>query len=363
METESNLKIVTIIGARPQFIKAAAVSREIAKHPEIDEVIVHTGQHFDRNMSDVFFEEMCIPTPDYHLDINSMGHGAMTGRMLEKIEEVLLKEKPDYVMVYGDTNSTLAGALAAKKLHIKVVHVEAGLRSFNLAMPEEINRILTDRISDILFCPTDNAMENLRKEGFEHFPCRMFKAGDVMQDAALYYSTMSAEKSGIISRLGLEGRHFVLCTVHRAENTDNPERLSGIVAALNTMSTEISIVFPLHPRTDKILKELGFDLDFEPISPVGYFDMIELLKHCQLVMTDSGGLQKEAFFFKKPCVTLRDETEWVELVESGVNLLSNPDKTEIVSAYEEMMARNISYELNLYGNGFASASIVNSLLK
>lgn len=230
------MKIATVVGARPQFIKAASVSREIAKRPEIKEVIIHTGQHFDKNMSDIFFEEMQIPAPDYHLNINSMDHGAMTGRMLEKIEELLLKEKPDYVMVYGDTNTTLAGALTAKKLHIKVVHVEAGLRSFNMSMPEEINRILTDRISDILCCPTEIAVDNLKREGFEFFPCQLVNTGDVMLDAALFYSAFSAENSTIINNLSLTGTDFALCTIHRAENTDDLNRLKNIFDALREIS-------------------------------------------------------------------------------------------------------------------------------
>lgn len=355
------LKVVTIVGARPQFIKAAAVSREIAQHPDIQEIIVHTGQHFDANMSDVFFEEMQIPRPNYHLEINSMGHGAMTGRMLEKIEEVLLKERPDYVMVYGDTNSTLAGALAAKKLHIRVIHVEAGLRSFNMDMPEEINRILTDRISDILCCPTENAVENLKKEGFSQFPCMIVKTGDVMQDAALFYSTYSENKSQIISKLGLANDEFVLCTVHRAENTDDQFRLTSIVEALNEISRYIRIVLPLHPRTRKILSSCQSSLIFEPIEPIGYFDMIELLKKTKLVMTDSGGLQKEAYFFNKPCITLRDETEWMELVEVSANRLTGAERSAIVDAFALMKDEPVKGNINLYGNGSASNKIIEAL--
>lgn len=362
------MKIVTIVGARPQFIKAAAVSREIAKHPEIQEIIVHTGQHFDKNMSDIFFEEMEIPRPQYQLEINSLSHGAMTGRMLEAIEEVLKKETPDYVMVYGDTNTTLAGALAAKKLHIKVAHVEAGLRSFNMMMPEEINRILTDRISDILFCPTDNAVANLKKEGFDHFPCRIEKVGDVMLDAALYYSEFSAKKSTIIKDLALEERDFALCTVHRAENTDDPERLKGIFEALAVISREMAVVLPIHPRTRKILESLNYTslLTLHPslklIDPVGYFDMLELLKRTRIVLTDSGGLQKEAYFFKKPCVTLRDETEWVELVENGFNILAGAKKREVISAYSSVINTKILSNAGLYGNGTTASSIVDVLV-
>lgn len=365
------MKIITVVGARPQFIKAAAVSRAIAEHNDqlsvgqspLKEIIIHTGQHFDANMSDIFFEEMEIPHPDYHLEINSMGHGAMTGRMLEKIEEILLKEKPDYVMVYGDTNSTLAGALAAKKLHIKVVHVEAGLRSFNMRMPEEINRILTDRISDILCCPTANAVENLKNEGFGSNPCTIVNTGDVMQDAALHYSQYSAEKSAVIKSLDLEKSEFILCTIHRAENTDDTTRLDGIISALNEISTQIRIILPLHPRTRKIISCHSRQLDFIPIDPVGYFDMIELLKHAKCVMTDSGGLQKEAYFFKKPCITFRDETEWVELVGSGENKLVGADRATILGAFAESHAKAGFNEINLYGNGAAAANIIRALCR
>ncbi|MBT0894918.1 UDP-N-acetylglucosamine 2-epimerase (non-hydrolyzing) [Geobacter hydrogenophilus] len=356
------MKIVTIVGARPQFIKAAAVSREIVKHPEIREIIVHTGQHFDVNMSDVFFNEMDIPRPDYYLDINSMAHGAMTGRMLEKIEEVLNKEVPDFVMVYGDTNSTLAGALAAKKALIKVVHVEAGLRSFNMHMPEEINRILTDRISDILCCPTDKSIENLTNEGFKKFPCQIKKTGDVMQDAALFYGAFSAEKSTIMRLHGLEENDFTLCTLHRAENTDNHNKMASILDALNQISQEMKIVMPLHPRTRKIIESLDINLNFVPIAPVGYFDMIELLKHTKFVLTDSGGLQKEAYFFNKPCITLREETEWVELVEAGVNQLVGSDTEVILTKYADLKCHIPVFTNNLYGCGNASKQIVDILL-
>lgn len=352
------MKIVTIVGARPQFIKAAAVSREIAKHPDIAEVLIHTGQHFDSNMSDIFFREMEIPAPHYFLEVHSLSHGAMTGRMLEKIEAVLLTERPDFVMVYGDTNSTLAGALAAKKLHIKVVHVEAGLRSFNMAMPEEVNRILTDRISDMLCCPTNLAVENLIVEGFGNFPCTIAKTGDVMQDAALFYREAAKEKSTVISRLGLAEREFVLCTIHRAENTDDLLRLRSIVAALNEIAGEMEIVLPIHPRTMKTLAANGIETRFRPIEPVGYFDMIELLQHTRIVLTDSGGVQKEAFFFAKPCVTLRDETEWVELVDHGFNTLAGADKERIVTAFRDMQLQQPDFGIDLYGGGQASRRIV-----
>src|SRR5690606_24740430 len=263
------MKILTIVGARPQFVKAAVLSRELKSHPDIEEIIVHTGQHFDANMSDVFFDEMDIPKPKYNLDINSLSHGAMTGRMLEGIEKLILDEKPDLLLVYGDTNSTLAGALAARKLHVKVGHVEAGLRSFNMEMPEEVNRILTDRISDILFCPTDSALENLKKEGFDHFDISVVKSGDVMQDAALYYAQFSADKSQVHRHL--PKGDYVLCTLHRAENTDDQNRLREIVNALDTIHKSTPVVMPLHPRTKKLLEKYGIALDVTLIDPVGYF--------------------------------------------------------------------------------------------
>jgi UDP-GlcNAc3NAcA epimerase len=350
------MKLITIVGARPQFIKAAAVSREIAKYPEIKELIVHTGQHFDANMSDIFFEEMSIPKPDYNLDINGLGHGAMTGQMLEKIEEVLLKEKPDWVLVYGDTNSTIAGALAAKKLHINVAHVEAGLRSFNMAMPEEINRILTDRISDILFCPTDAAIGNLKKEGYDHIDTRIVKSGDVMQDAAMFYAKIAKAPA-----FELPGE-FILATIHRAENTDDLNRLKSIFAAFGAIAKKTPVILPLHPRTANIIKREGLDTqNIKIMEPVGYLEMVYLLDRCKLVMTDSGGLQKEAFFFKKPCITLRDETEWVELVQHGFNTVVGADKHHILEAFENQQY-DLNFEIDLYGNGTASANIIKELV-
>ncbi|MFN4234539.1 MAG: non-hydrolyzing UDP-N-acetylglucosamine 2-epimerase [Bacteroidia bacterium] len=354
------MKILTIVGARPQFIKAAAVSRAFSKHKEIVEIIVHTGQHFDKNMSDVFFEEMQIPKPHYNLNIHGLSHGAMTGQMLEGIEKIILKENPDYVLVYGDTNSTIAGALAAKKLHVKVIHVEAGLRSFNMEMPEEINRIVTDRISDILFCPTDAAVENLKKEGMDKMQVSIIKNGDVMQDAALFYAEQAEKKSTIIKDLSLND--FVLCTIHRAENTDNVENLKNIIKGLNKINSEIQVLVPLHPRTKNILEKENIPIDFKLIEPVGYFDMIMLLKHCKLVITDSGGLQKEAFFFQKNCVTLRNETEWVELVENGYNELAGNNSDKIYQAYQKMIVKKNDFSKNLYGNGKACDIIVDKIL-
>lgn len=354
------IKIATVIGARPQFIKAAVVSRAFSHHGNINEFIIHTGQHFDDNMSSVFFNEMEIPRPKYELNINSAGHGAMTGRMMEGIENILLDEKPDLVLVYGDTNSTLAGALAAKKLHIKLAHVEAGLRSFNMNMPEEINRILTDRISDLLFCPTDNAVMNLQKEGFENFKCKFVNCGDVMYDAALYYAQKSRVKSDIINKFGL--KDFVLCTLHRAENTNDESRLRSIVDALNKIHSGINLVLPLHPRTRKIFEEKKIGTNFTIIDPVGYFDMLQLIGHCKLVMTDSGGLQKEAFFFNKNCITLRDETEWFELIETGCNIICGSDKDKILSAANLLLKRDFSSNAKPFGNGNAGQKIVNEIL-
>jgi len=353
------MKILTVVGARPQFIKAAAVSRKL-KEFGLEEIILHTGQHFDQNMSQVFFDEMEIPVPNYNLNINSLNHGAMTGRMLEGIEQILLKEEPNLLMVYGDTNSTIAGALAAQKLHIPVAHVEAGLRSFNMAMQEEINRILTDRISNYLFCPTQTAVQNLTNEGFQNFSCRIENTGDVMQDAAMYYGARSAEKSKVANQLNLN-KQFVLATFHRQENTDDAAKLRSIIESLNKIHSEMQVIVPLHPRTKKIVASQSVPAKFTVIDPVGYFDMVELLKRCALVITDSGGLQKEAFFFQKPCVTMRAETEWTELVENGVNILANPEIDDIYESWRTMLSKNPNFSVNLYGNGKASERIAGIL--
>ncbi len=355
-------KIVTIIGARPQFIKAAAVSRVIRSQRGIQEIIVHTGQHFDENMSAVFFQEMDIPEPDYHLEINSLSHGAMTGRMLEKIEEVLIAEKPALVMVYGDTNSTLSGALAARKLNIGVAHVEAGLRSFNMRMPEEINRIMADRISDLLFCPTRNAVYNLHEEGYLNYRCHIHLVGDVMYDAALYYGAKSAQRSDILNRLNLTRDKFVLCTIHRQENTDNLENLRSIVDALNELHRKIQVIVPLHPRTQKILRQNNIEPGFNLIEPVGYFDIVELMKNCGLVITDSGGMQKEAYFYGRYCLTLREETEWTELTENGFNLLVGCDRLLIQSGVERFLGRSVVNAVPLYGSGNAGELITERLV-
>lgn len=353
------MKIISIVGARPQFIKAAMVSREMSKRGDIDHLILHTGQHFDRNMSEVFFEEMGIPRPDYNLQIHSLSHGAMTGQMLEAVEKVLADENPDAVLVYGDTNSTLAGALAAKKLQMKVAHVEAGLRSYDMDMPEEINRVLTDRISDLLFCPTETSYNNLIKEGFGSLPCTLVRCGDVMYDASIHYRKISSEQSDIIDRIA--HRDFVLCTIHRAENTDDVRRLRSIFDGLNRIASETAIILPIHPRTKKILTDSRIEASFDLIEPVGYFDTLELLQQCQCVITDSGGLQKEAYFFRKSCLTLRDKTEWVELVERGCNVLVGSDAEIIYKAYKNLGRTSVRFDEGLYGNGKASKQIVDEL--
>ncbi|HEY9220126.1 MAG TPA: UDP-N-acetylglucosamine 2-epimerase (non-hydrolyzing) [Lutibacter sp.] len=355
-------KIVIILGARPQFVKAAVLSRIIAKYHAVEEVIVHTGQHYDTNMSDIFFEEMEIPKPKYNLAINGMSHGAMTGQMLVEIEAVLMKEKPDLVVVYGDTNSTLAGALAAKKMNIKVVHVEAGLRSFNMKMPEEINRILTDRISDLLLCPTDTSVENLKKEGFENLPAKVVKCGDIMKDAVEFYGKISAEKSSIISRLKLVPNEFVLATIHRQENTDNLEKLKEIFEGLQLISKEKQVVLPLHPRTKAILNQHNLTYGIQIIDPVGYFDMLELLKKCNLVVTDSGGLQKEAFFNKKHCIIAREETEWVELVANGFAKIVGSDKEKMFQAFKNYQKSTADFDLDLFGENVGE-KIYNEIFK
>lgn len=353
-------KIITIVGARPQFVKAATLSRQF-QIAGIDEKIIHTGQHFDANMSEVFFSEMEIPKPAYQLDIHGVSHGAMTGRMLEGIEKILMDEKPEGVLVYGDTNSTLAGALAAAKLHIPVIHVEAGLRSFNMAMPEEINRILTDRISTALFCPTDTAILNLKNEGFDNMPVQIFKNGDVMQDAAIFYAARAKQKSTILKAINLN--EFILGTIHRQENTDNPENLQNIITGLNEINRQIPVLVPIHPRTRIILEQQKIVPEFKLIEPVGYFDMIMLLKKCNMVITDSGGVQKEAFFFGKHCITLREQTEWTELVENGFNILTGSDIQKIQKAYEFFKTKTSDFSIDLYGNGKAAELAVKEIKK
>lgn len=337
-------KVLTIVGARPQFIKAAAVSRAFKGSSNLNEVMVHTGQHFDSNMSDIFFSELGIPAPAYNLDIHGGGHGQMTGRMLEAIEGVIESEQPDWLLVYGDTNSTLAGALAAAKLHIPVAHVEAGLRSFNRRMPEEVNRVLTDHVSSLLFCPTQAAVENLKSEGIS---AGVHHVGDVMYDATLEATRRAAGESCILSRLGIAEGEFLLATIHRAENTETPEALSAVFGYLRQQAGARPVVLPLHPRTRIAAERYGIPLHgFRIIDPVGYLDMTRLLSACAEVLTDSGGLQKEAYFHRKPCTTLRSETEWVETVSHGWNRLWTAD------AYAER--RDIAD----YGDGRSALQIV-----
>ena len=346
-------KIVSVIGARPQFIKAGAISRKILENTEIEEVLTHTGQHYDSKMSEVFFKELEIPSPKYNLGIGGFSHGAMTGRMIEGIEKILLEEKPNFTLVYGDTDSTLAGALASVKLQIPVIHIEAGLRSFNMQMPEEINRILTDRVSSLLFAPTKRAVENLQREGFENFDCEIVCSGDVMYDVALYYKDRAKKPNMVFPK------EFILCTLHRAENTENLQKMKNIFEALNKISSQIPVIMPLHPRTqNKILVNNIQAENIYFIEPLGYLEMVWALQNCVMVATDSGGLQKEAYYFKKPCITLREETEWVELLEVGCNCLVGADTEKIYQAFKKMSDINLNFDALLYGNGNASQKIL-----
>lgn len=376
------MKVLDVVGARPQFIKAAPVGKAL-RAAGYTEVLVHTGQHYDYEMSQVFFDELGLKAPDYHLEVGSGTHGYQTGEMIKRIEEVLLKEKPDLVMVYGDTNSTLAGALAAAKLHIPVAHVEAGLRSFNKKMPEEINRVLADHVSDLLFCPTETAVENLRREGFANivndghlisdpstsYPLSLnsplvMNVGDVMYDAALMYLELAERKSTILNRLSLRPNNYALATVHRAGNTDDPEHLKGIFQGLARLTQEgLMVVVPLHPRTRKAMTSLSLDTLPEKlliIEPVSYLDMLVLEKNARVILTDSGGVQKEAFFFRVPCVTLREETEWVETVETGWNVLVGWDQERIAqAALKAQPGRESAWP---YGDGRAAERIIDALL-
>lgn len=354
------MKILTIVGARPQFIKASVVSAEISKNTDIDEIIVHTGQHFDEKMSDVFFKQLNIPKPKYQLNINKLPHGAMTGRMLEEIEKIIVHENPDYLMVYGDTNSTLAGALAAIKQNIKVVHIEAGLRSFNIRMPEEVNRILTDRISNLLFCPTNTAVNNLINEGYQNFDCKIINNGDVMYDACLMLKEYALNPS-----IDLPNK-YALATIHRAENTDNKINLSNIFNSFIKISEDYPIVIPIHPRTIKMLEEKGIPYKSKNllvINPVSYLEMLYLLDHSSFVLTDSGGLQKEAFFLHKFCYILRNETEWVEIIKSKAGLLVGNDESRILNAFYRLnhLLNYANFNIDYFGNGNASKIIVESL--
>ena len=363
------MKITTIIGARPQFIKAAIVNRAVQKHnmegkrPEITEVIVHTGQHYDDNMSAVFFRELNIPEPDLNLGVGSGQHGQQTGQMLIRIEEVLLSEKPDWVIVYGDTNSTLAGALAAAKLRIPIAHVEAGLRSFNREMPEEYNRVLTDHCSDLLFCPTQTAIQNLKYEGITK---GVYWVGDVMYDSVLHNIKLAERNSRILEKLNLKPKSYALATVHRSENTDELKKLKSILSTLDEIAQKgWHIIIPLHPRTRKILDKLKIyplnNLIF--IDPVSYLDMLLLEKQAKVIFTDSGGIQKEAYWFEVPCVTLRNETEWVETVETGWNYLAGTDKQSIIRAFNTASNFELNNPPKFFGDGNAGNLILQHLTK
>jgi UDP-GlcNAc3NAcA epimerase len=356
-------KIVTVLGARPQFIKASVVSFAMARSKRLTEVLVHTGQHFDANMSDVFFSELDIEAPAYQMDINGGLHGAMTGRMLSKVEQILLAEQPDAVLVYGDTNSTLAGALAAVKLHIPVAHVEAGLRSFNMDMPEEVNRILTDRISEWLFTPTEVAAENLRLEGVPGE--RIIPVGDVMFDVAHHYGERVDAVGRVLAELEIEPHEYVLATIHRAENTDHPERLTAIVDALELTARALPVIWPMHPRTRGILEQSGrlgcLAKGVHVLEPVSYLDMVQLEKFAKVIATDSGGVQKEAFFHKVPCVTVRGETEWVELVSAGWNRLAPPAEGAALADIISAAAGSTGESIQPYGDGNTAVRIVEYL--
>ncbi|MGE6487626.1 non-hydrolyzing UDP-N-acetylglucosamine 2-epimerase [Paenisporosarcina sp. NPDC076898] len=351
------MKVLTVLGARPQFIKAAPVSRVIRQ--KVEEIIVHTGQHYDQNMSDIFFEELSIPKPDYLLGIGSGNHGKQTAEMLTQIEDIILKEKPDFLMVYGDTNSTLAGALAASKLHIPIIHIEAGLRSFNKKMPEEVNRILTDHISALLLCPTDTAVENLKNENITE---GVSNVGDVMYDAVMFNSELAKTKSTILATEGLTKDDYYLITIHRAENTDVKDRLENIFNAFEQIPGKK--VWPIHPRTKKMISDYGFNLesikDLQIIDPVGYLDMLTLEVNSKKIITDSGGVQKEAYFAKVPCITVRDQTEWVETLVDDANILTGTDTKKIVDAVLKDVQPSYT---PVFGDGHTSEKILEILLK
>ena len=359
------MRIVTIVGARPQFIKAAVVSRAIKEQASksginIEETIIHTGQHYDPNMSQIFFDELGIPEPGVNLEISGGSHGTMTGQMLSKIEEVLLEKKPNFLLIYGDTNSTLAGALAAAKMHIPIAHVEAGLRSFNRSMPEEVNRVIADHVSNLLLCPTETAVQNLTKEGITK---NVHNIGDVMYDASLFYRKIAHQKYDTLKTIGLEKGNYVLSTCHRAENTDNIQRLSSILKGLTNIAKEIPVVLPLHPRTKAIIEQSGlFDLikNIRIIEPVSFLEMLQLEENARTIITDSGGVQKEAYFFKVPCITMREETEWVETVDAGWNTIVGADETAIVNAFQAADPNKDWAEL--YGDGHAGDKVVQLLL-
>ncbi|HEV7164538.1 MAG TPA: UDP-N-acetylglucosamine 2-epimerase (non-hydrolyzing) [Gammaproteobacteria bacterium] len=358
------MRILSVIGARPQFVKASIVSLRIKEHHALEEYIVHTGQHYDANMSDIFFDELRLPKPHVNLGIGGGEQGAQTGRMLEALERTMSEAKPDIVLVYGDTNSTMAGALAAVKLHIPIAHVESGLRSFNRLMPEEINRVVTDHISDILFAPTCLAVDNLTREGIDHKKIHL--VGDVMYDVAMLFSKHADMHAKVYGDLELSGKDYVLATVHRAENTEDRGRLVGILEGLQTIGAHMAVIMPLHPRTRKKLLEYGIDIKryskIKVIDPIGYLDMMVLEKNAKLIATDSGGMQKEAYFYKVPCITMRHETEWSELVQCHANELVGADPTRIVNGFHSALGKTESiFEAKLYGEGDAAVSLVSRL--
>ena len=355
------IKILTIIGARPQIIKAATLSRRIKNHysSKVEEVLVHTGQHYDENMSAVFFKDMDIPKPKYNIGMGGLSQSAMTGRMMEGLEGICLKENPDWVVVYGDTNSTLAGALVASKLHIKLVHVEAGLRSHNMNMPEEVNRILTDRVSNLLFCPTNLAVKNLEAEGFNNFPTAKIKhVGDIMYEGAMHFSKQSKKPEELNN---IHHKNYVLATIHRAETTNNVENLKSVIKALNTINETTPVILPIHPRTRSSIRDHNLEVTFEMINPVGYLEMLWLIQNCSLVITDSGGLQKEAYFFEKCCLTIRTQTEWKELIEGGNNILVGYDVNKILSEFNTQ--RKFVSSGRLYGKGNTAELILNEIIR
>ena len=351
------MKLLTIVGARPQFVKAAAFSYSLKKYPQIKEIIVHTGQHYDKNMSEIFFSELKIPEPDYLLSSGGKSHGAMTGYQLAEIESILVKEHPDWVIVYGDTNSTLAGALAAAKLHIPIAHIEAGLRSFNMKMPEEVNRIITDRLSTLLFCPTEVAKGHLIKEGFEQFKSITYIVGDIMHDAIKLFSSALQSLE--------EKDSFILCTLHRAENTDVKEKLISIVQGLNQIAAQKKIILPIHPRAKIKIKEFGIRLNenIHLVDPLSYTNFISHMNACDLIISDSGGIQKEAYFLKKNCIILRDETEWTELTERKNNVLVGTSETKIFAAFINRHKFNQDFSAPVYGNGNTAEKIIQRLIQ
>lgn len=379
------MKIVTLIGTRPQIIQAAALSRVIRNHfaDQIQEVIVHTGQHYDKNMSQVFIDELGNPKPNYNLKVGSASHGVQTAKMIPRIEKILIKEKPDFLVLYGDTNSTLAGTVAASKIHIPIAKVEAGMRSFNKSMPEEINRIMADHAATLLFSPTANGIKNLIQEGFkeDNLPPfspdhpGLFLCGDVMYDNYLFFEKIALKQQDILQRLKLENKPYYLATVHRDNNTDQPERLSAIFGAFQEMTrkSRISLVLPLHPRTSKLLKKNLDRLLFERISgnpfiqlipPVSYLEMMQLQKHSEMIFTDSGGLQKEAYFFKKPVIILRSETEWIEILDQGCGIVANAFQENILQAVDYFKRNADRLEFPpLHGDGHAAEFIAEKLLQ